>query len=158
MSCYYWSIGDYTAERIRYESHKYRNSVNNLDYLGKAVLQYSKANGKLPDANQWCDQLMDSNLINARTAFQHPDTEGYESDFAFNRNVSEKDFSSLNGKTIILFESSGKWNLNGDQELIGKNTKRKIFVAVFLCDGTIPIYNLKSKKIMGVPEEVPLWK
>ena len=136
-----------------------KHGRDKISMLGQMLIHYANDNnGILPNANNWCDALSNYHKGIKREDFQHPDTDGFECDYAFNKNVSEKKLSELPENTIILFESSGKWNLNGDYKLLENSTKRIYFINVILADGTMQVYSLKSKILMRETEEIPLWR
>jgi hypothetical protein len=110
--------------------------------IGNAIIKYATDhNGYLPDANQWCDLLIEYEKKLPEDRFRYNSNESrfkYQSskncicNYAFNKNLSGAKLSEIHYNTVIVFESKGKWNLNGTEELFEKTQKKRQYVYVFI--------------------------
>lgn len=132
----------------------------NLRILGDTIRRYAAANGgRLPDANQWCDQLLEFDKRLSKSSFKHPKVEYGECNFAFNTNIGGQILSTIPRDTVMVFEADGVWNLNGNDALFNNtshdlyetetsnNTRSNLYRHVLLVDGSIKEYWLSEKGI-----------
>jgi len=116
----------------------------NLRQLGRVMSEYSEDHdGYLPVANQWCDILMEYDGNLSESSFKHPVKEG--SSIAFNKNLDGLRLADVPGKTVLLFEAEGGWNLTGGPELLKKECINRDFVDVLLVNKDIKSYWIKNE-------------
>lgn len=130
------------VDRIRYEKELSLASRANLELLGEKIKQYAKEHGgKLPDATRWCDMLTENYKELLRDNFINPKETNNVCHFAFNNNISGSLLDDLPEEVVLLFEAKGKWNLNGNSDLVRKRgSERKWLIGVLFVDGTFGIY------------------
>lgn len=122
--------------------------------FGNFINEYAEKNGHMPDADHWCDSLVNHPLAGSlrvvKSSFNIAGDPDIECNFAFNKNLSNLSIDGLSDNVVVLFEADGELNLSGGPELI--NTKRakdkyfwpwkQKFIYVFFIDGTIVKYRL----------------
>lgn len=92
--------------------------------LSSAIQKYSEQNeGTLPDANAWCDQLLESAKDEDEKAGLYFVLEGHSlldyhgekmNRFAFNKNLDSYRLPEIDRPTVLLFETGDfGWNQNG---------------------------------------------
>ena len=116
--------------RVRAERRKTNTGLYNLRLLGNTLTEYAKSNsGYLPNAEKWCDLLMEQNGNLTRANFKHPKSERRglkeECHFAFNRNLSGMRLTDIHDNVVLIFEADGDWNLNGAAELLGTRSRKR---------------------------------
>jgi len=135
----------YFMQKNRDEFQLIKLNASKIEKLGKVIIDYANNNnGILPKADDWCDMLCDFDKSLTKQDFKSYLSQGYECDYSFNKNASEKNLSSISGNMILLFEASGKWNLNGSEELLKTNSNRKFIISVFTSDAKPHTYDIKS--------------
>jgi hypothetical protein len=87
-----------------------------------AIVEYAKNNNDcLPDANQWCDLLIEYHkklpedrfkYNPAKDRFKYVSSKEGVCNYAFNRNISGLRVGNIPYNTVLLFESKGSWNLS----------------------------------------------
>jgi hypothetical protein len=122
--------------------------------LGNFINESAKKNGRMPDADHWCDSLVSHPLAGSlkviKISFNIVGNPDIECNFAFNKNLSNLSIDGLSGNVVMLFEADGELNLSGGPELINaKRAKdkyfwpwRQKFIYVFFIDGMIVKYRL----------------
>ena len=127
--------------------------------FGNLINEYAEQNGHMPDADHWCDSLVDHPLAGSlrvvKNSFNIAGDPDIECNFAFNKNLSNLSIDGLSRNVVVLFEADGELNLSGGPELI--NTKRvkdqyfwpwkKKFIYVFFIDNTIVKYRLHDDAV-----------
>jgi len=88
-----------------------------LKTLEKAITMYADDNsGYLPDPERWCDLLIENyNNVN-EGMFRCPEVEQGQCHYCFNENLRGMKLQELPERTVILFDSTGGWNLHGGSE------------------------------------------
>jgi hypothetical protein len=109
-----------------------------------AIVEYAKNHdGYLPDANQWCDLLIEYHKKLPKERFKYDPVKyrfKYDSskvgicNYAFNRNLIGVRIDNMSYNTVLVFESEGKWNLSGTEELFAKTPKKRQYVYVYTKD------------------------
>lgn len=90
-----------------------------LEVVYDVAQRYAAANGGyLPQADGWCDTLMEFDNTLKEENFKHPKIPGHI--IAYNSNIAGMLFDKLQYDTIIFFEARGDMNLVGSQELINR--------------------------------------
>ncbi len=104
-------------------------------YIGKVLIKYAKdRNGYLPDANQWCNLLVEYDPNLSKDDFKYESSEYGVCNYAFNRNLSGAQLDNISYNTVLVFESEGKLNLSGTEELFKKTPKKRQYVYVYTKD------------------------
>ena len=108
------------------------------------IVEYAKDhNDYLPDANQWCDLLIEYHKKLPEDRFQYdPEKQKFKYDFskegvcnyAFNRNLSGLRLDNVPYNTVLIFESKGNWNLSGTEELFKKTPRKRQYVYIYTKD------------------------
>jgi hypothetical protein len=93
----------------------------NMQIISNAIQMYCQENeGVLPDADAWCDQLLDLaeivegvsiGRITIRRNASNQDENLIE--LSFNKNLDEFKISDIDRQTVLLFETDLGWNQNG---------------------------------------------
>jgi len=137
---------------------KLRNSyaIKGLDkiiIIGNSLIKYDDQNGYLPDANRWCDLLIEFDLEINRDFFNIiGQNSEIKCSFAFNKNLSNLSLDDIDGNVVLLFEADGNLNLAGGPELLNKDRhkdrffllKRQRFIYILFVDGTVAKYRLRD--------------
>jgi len=120
------------------------NCVNNEKQLAIAVRIYTGNHGDhFPPAATWCDAIKPE--VGTDNAFKCPavntvtmdaSTVGKHCDYAFNAKLDGLDASTVNPKTVLLFEGDAGWNGHGGPELIPVPLRHHELV-VALADGSV---------------------
>jgi hypothetical protein len=130
----------------------------NMRILGEVIHRYVEANGnRLPDAEMWCDQLLKFDNRLSANSFKRPKFKNGECNFAFNKNISGQDLSMISGDTVMLIESEGNWNLNGNKDLLNtpvdpnktdiRNDYRALYRHILLVNGSIEEYWISGEGV-----------
>ncbi|MHC4638020.1 MAG: hypothetical protein ACYTBP_11980 [Planctomycetota bacterium] len=115
-----------------------------LSKLGKAVIQYANNHdGYLPDANEWCDLLIENNPALKREDFMHPFIKGFECNFAFNKNLDGLKLEDVPNDVVLLFLADGDWNLSGGPELLTQGSGLPVYI--LFPNQDICVYSIKRK-------------
>jgi Ca2+/Na+ antiporter len=112
--------------------------------IALAIVEYARNHdGYLPDANQWCDLLIEYYKKLPKDRFKYDPVKyrfKYDSskvgicNYAFNRNLIGVRIDNMSYNTVLVFESEGKWNLSGTEELLKKTPKKRQYVYVYTKD------------------------
>lgn len=150
-----FGTGTYVSQ-IRQERKKLETGLYNLELLGKALIGYAgDHNDYLPDANQWCDLLMEHNKKLTKENFRHPQPmiDGLkihfdgQIQFAFNKYLSGKQLADIPGDVVLLFEADGDWNLAGGPELLQTRYRKDGYITMLFVDGTERDYWFYEKAV-----------
>lgn len=108
------------------------------------IVEYAKDhNDYLPDANQWCDLLIEYHQKLPKDRFQYdPEKHKFKYDsskegvcnYALNRNLSGLRLDDVPYNTVLIFESKGNWNLRGTEELFKKTPRKRQYVYIYTKD------------------------
>jgi hypothetical protein len=141
----------YSAEDIYNEFHEYTLKNKNI----------------LPEANSWCDQLLTTTNDSRHLQwFFQKQREHFLDKMAFNRYLSNKDFSKIDGSLVMLFDTNSVGNANGTEDMLNQfASKNQGHVFVLFADGKFADYDAKEKSLrfleLGLREKnyLPLrWK
>jgi len=120
--------------------------LNQIEELGRAMSEYEKTHGGyFPDANRWCDELLEECKWLSKDYFVHPLRKSDICSFVFNRAISGLPANKIDQNIVLLFESVGPWNLNGGSELLKKRNNFDSYV--LLISGKAYRYSFKD---MGI--------
>lgn len=135
------------------------NKTSNGRFISMAIIKYAQDhNGYLPDANQWCDLLIEHDKKLSKDDFKYESSEYDICNYAFNGNLSGARLDNMSYNTVLIFESEGKWNLSGTEELFRKTPKKRRYVYVYTKDAETG-YNLPcAVNAKDIDYEVVLWK
>jgi len=96
--------------------------AKNLRNTGDAMWKYSRDKGKYPDADKWCDLLLEYTEKdvyrygkNFDRSLKCPGAGQGRSHYVINPNVTPADWSS---DTVLLFECKAGWNQFGGPEIL----------------------------------------
>ncbi|MFA5252664.1 MAG: hypothetical protein WC454_08795 [Phycisphaerae bacterium] len=144
------SLGD----EIRGEHQLALSASENMTLLFQEAISYARKNqGRLPSADNWCDELLELGNVTKET-FKNSEIENNVCDFAFNRNISGLEIDSIPKNVIIFFEANGGWNLNGDDKLLNEiHAKRRWAIGVMFVDGVYGEYFFTGNACLEGPEE-----
>ena len=136
----------------REEMKKTHTALYNMELLAKELGKYAQNHeGFLPNADNWCDDLMKQNLELTVDNFRHPRPDFLKlkgkCHIAFNRALSGKKFADLSPDTVLLFEADGDWNLNGTSRLLDSKHGEKLFVRILFVDGSESAYWFDRKAV-----------
>jgi hypothetical protein len=142
----------FMSPNVRAENMKNYTTLYNMGLLGEALKKYAQShNGILPDANSWCDSLMNQDLRLTAENFRHPQPDLLklkgQCHIAFNNNLSGKSLDDLPGDVVLLFEADGEWNLNGTGSLLSKPYGEAKFLSILWVDGSTVDYWYDQKGI-----------
>jgi hypothetical protein len=112
-----------------------------LRKLAVAVVRYSQEhNNQLPSATNWCDAIKDkiySDDGNAERSFKCPAGDSTSlCHYAFNARLSGMAVTNIAPQTVMLFETTGGWNVNGGAELMTPTVRHEVTWVGF-ADGSI---------------------
>ena len=109
--------------------------------IAMAIVEYAKDhNDYLPDANQWCDLLIEYHQKLPKDDFKYnPEKYKFKYDsskegicnYAFNKNLSGLRLDDIPYNTVLIFESKGNWNLSGTEELFKKTPRKRQYVYIY---------------------------
>lgn len=144
-------------EEVRSENNMAITANESMVQLGKAIIAYAQNHdGHLPDANRWCDLIMEYKKDLKKDSFKHPLLENWECNFAYNKNLSGLKLSEIPNDVVLLFEANGGWNLNGDAELVKKvHGQREWFIGVLFIDGAFGKYSFDQERVDGFHLDKP---
>lgn len=112
--------------------------ISNLKQLCLAnVLYAADHNGRLPDANAWCD-LIQTNILGVQQAFLCPaGNKAARCHYTFNAKLSGVETEAIRkpDQTVMLFESQGGWNASGGLEQLLKHPRHLSGIDVGFVDG-----------------------
>jgi len=125
------------------------NIRGELGIIGEALISYSRAMGKFPEAERWSDLLIEYEGL-SKNNFQIGQMPDVKCNLSFNKNLSNKPFGTLPGNVILLFEADGQLNLNGGEDLFQQKRltekyflrRKDAFAHLYFVDGTIVRYRL----------------
>lgn len=137
----YIGIQIFRVSNVRAENEKKYTNLYNMKLLHKAMKEYAQDhNGVLPDANTWCDDLMNQAPTLTAENFRFPDPDFLELQgechIAFNSNLSGRLLAEIPGGVVLLFEADGAWNLNGTWSLLSLPYGEAKFSSIKCVDGT----------------------
>jgi len=141
----YFISGVFLGAKARRHFAEANVGAANLRYLGREFGRYAEEHsGRLPQADQWCDELLKNNHRLSEYSFRHPQSRriGLQGDchFAFNRNLGGKQLEDLPGNVVLLFEADGDWNLNGTADLLTTRYRNNGYITVLFLNGTTGEY------------------
>lgn len=120
--------------------------TQNVKQLCLGLLMYTAENGgALPTAERWCDAIR--NYVGTETVFQCPQGAKTErAHYGFNQKLGGLMLSNISqpAVTVMVFETSGGWNVAGGKELL-LSTPRHKSIAIGFADGycqAIPVDRL----------------
>ena len=97
--------------------------------IKELFVDYGVDNDRMPDADNWCEQLTKNTEKVPARMFTIRQYGNIDCSFAFNKNLSNQPLDSLQGSIVLLFETDGDLNLNGDDDLTKKKqTKDEYFL------------------------------
>lgn len=125
------------------------SGLKTLEALDNTLRNYERTNGHLPDADRWCDSLLEYDSSLSKESFIHPGAKVLklkgECHFAFNKNLSGVKLSDAGPEAILLFWADGSWNLNGEAELLEPEIGKYGYIFITLANGKTATYHYNSK-------------
>ena len=111
--------------------------LSNINQLSVAMHRYAADNqGRYPAATNWCDALRASGA--PPNAFHCPaDLSGSRCSYAFNTQLGGVEDGKAEPDTVMIFESSGGWNLAGGRDLMLTRPRHGRSIAVGFADGHV---------------------
>jgi prepilin-type processing-associated H-X9-DG protein len=111
--------------------------VNNVKQLALAIRIYSTDNkDQFPPAVTWCDAIQST--VGSDKVFRCPGANSTERcHYAFNAKLSGMDVNKVAPETVLIFETTGGWNLNGGPELMLNNSRHGRWFVVGFADGSV---------------------
>jgi hypothetical protein len=142
----------FMSPNVRAEDMKNYTTLYNMGLLDEALKKYAQShNGILPDANSWCDSLMNQDPTLTAENFRHPQPDLLKlkgrCHIAFNSNLSGRSLGDVPGDVVLLFEADGGWNLNGTGLLLTSPYGEKRFVRILFVDGSTANYWYDQKGV-----------
>ncbi len=136
----------------RQEMKKTHTALYNMELLAEKFEKYvQNHDGYFPNADNWCDVLMEQNPELTVENFRHPMPDLLklkgECHIAFNRALGGKQFADISPDTVLLFEADGDWNLNGTSGLLDSKYGEALFVDILFVDGSESSYWFDKKAI-----------
>lgn len=140
---YVFSIMDIINE----ENSKAELAKESMQKIKKAITVYADKNqGRLPDANRWCDSLMEYDKDLTKETFKIIASDQFECGIAFNKNLSGLKLLDIPGNVVLLFEAKGRWNLTGSNDLLSMTNKdRRWIISILFADGSLGKYFFNQK-------------
>jgi hypothetical protein len=136
--------------------------------IASTIVEYAKNhNGYLPDANQWCDLLIEYlqklpkdhlEYDPVRYKFKYDSSKEGVCNYAFNRNVSGSQLGDVPYNTVLVFESKGNWNLSGTEELFKKTTRKRQYVYIYTKDAETEHDYPRAVNIKDAEYKNVVWK
>jgi hypothetical protein len=117
------------------------NCVNNMKQLALAVRIYSGDNNdQFPPATTWCDAI--HNEVGSERVFKCPVAvakvgSNERSHYAFNSKLGGLNETNVSPETVMIFETTGGWNVNGGRELLVTPSRHGRKYIVALADGSV---------------------
>lgn len=116
--------------------------MNNAKQIALGVIMYADANTNMPTAATWCDAVLTE--VGSERVFQcgAANKEG-RSHYAYNTNLDGFDLNKVKdpATTVLIFESTGGWNLSGGRELLLQNSRHNRKIVVGFVDGHVEQVN-----------------
>lgn len=136
----------------REKMKKTHTALYNMELLAKELEKYAQNhNGYLPNADNWCDVLMEQNQELTVENFRHPQVDLLKlkgkCHIAYNRALSGKLIADISPDTVLLFEADGDWNLNGTADLLNNRYGEALFASILLVDGSTHSYWFDKRAI-----------
>ena len=117
--------------------------VNNAKQIAMGVIMYANANtNTCPAAASWCDDVLAE--VGAEKIFQcSAGNKVGRSHYAYNTSLDCYDISEVKDPTttVLIFESTGGWNLSGGRELLLQNSRHNRKIVVGFVDGHVEMIN-----------------
>jgi prepilin-type processing-associated H-X9-DG protein len=109
--------------------------LNNSRQLALAVRIYASENkNQLPPAATWCDAIQ--RQVGSDRIFKCSAADVTERcSYAFNSKLNGADVDKLDPNTVVIFESSGGWNLSGGRELLPQPSRHGGKFIIAFADG-----------------------
>lgn len=137
------------SARGRQKVMSVQSGKKNLEVLDKALRNYERTYGRLPEADRWCDILLEYDSTLSKESFLHPGAKVMtlkgQCHFAFNKNLSGLKLSDVASDTTFLFWADGPWNLNGGAELLEPEISKYGFIFMTLAKGKTVTYSYNRK-------------
>jgi prepilin-type processing-associated H-X9-DG protein len=110
--------------------------MNNAKQLAVSVRTYADTHeNHLPPAATWCESI-EPQLISL--AFKCPaDNSSQRCDYAFNSQLDGVDLKTVNGSTVLFFETEGGWDVSGGSELLLSRSRHGRTITVSFVDGHV---------------------
>jgi hypothetical protein len=122
--------------------------VNNMKQLALGVRIYSGDNkDQFPPAATWCDAIQ--NTVDSEKPFKCPGGDANQKcHYAFNAKLAGMDVAKAAPDTVLLFETSGGWNVSGGPELMPNPSRHGRMFIVALADGSVQQINESRLKTL----------
>ncbi|MFA6186551.1 MAG: hypothetical protein WC770_04980 [Phycisphaerae bacterium] len=142
------------VNKIRVE----RKKTTNGQIISMAIVEYAKDHdGYLPDANQWCDLLIEYAPNLSKENFKYDSSKDGVCNYAFNSVLSNAKLANISYNTVLVFESVGKWNLDGTEELFRNTPRKRQYVYIYTKDVETGYAFPREVNIKETDYEKALW-
>jgi hypothetical protein len=148
----YFQTEFFMSPNPREKMKKTHIALYNMELLAEKLGKYAQNHdGYLPNADNWCDVLMEHNPELTVENFRHPMPDLLKlkgkCHIAFNKALSGKRLADISPDTVLLFEADGDWNLNGTSSLLDSKHGEKLFVRILFVDGSESSYWFDKKAV-----------
>lgn len=119
------------------------NCINNTKQIALGVIMYANANtNRFPSATTWCDDVLNE-IGSARVLQCASGDKEHRSHYAYNINLAGIDTDKVSNPatTVLIFESTGGWNMSGGPELLLHSSRHNRKIVVGFVDGHVEAIN-----------------
>jgi prepilin-type processing-associated H-X9-DG protein len=115
--------------------------INNVKQLNLGVMLYAQVNGdRCPAAEAWCDAVLTN--VGSAKVFQCVSADSNRRcHYAFNGKLGGLKMADISnpGRTVMIFETEGGWNLSGGREQALKRPRHAQGLVVGFADGHVEL-------------------
>lgn len=113
------------------------NCVSNLKQLGLACRMYANDyKDAFPNPTTWCDDIMQY-AVNPRVYRCNAEKSPQQCHYGFNAKLAGKKDGEVNPQTVMLFETTGGWNVNGGPESMLPAARHRSVINIGFADGSV---------------------
>lgn len=93
-----------------------KDDQEHIQKIGSGLLSYENKEGCLPNSDNWCDSIIESEENISGWDFMGGGKRDNTAGYAFNDNLSGISAEKLEPNTILIFETDVTWNFSGGSE------------------------------------------